>query len=274
MDVNSFTLPGAGLTAIDSEDQIFESIFSSRSCAPLLQNPVQPIDAGTLNSEYTPLLRSYESDESILNAYYIFIHPYFPILPPPQSPLKPDMPLENDLEQFEPSSPISLALSAVLTLIPHPNDLYPGGQEMLSLRRNRAHLFATLAMESIEIEAEVLDSSISPADALSSDPSPFARAPFCPAVPVEIESVLAYLVLSIYEYAQRGNLAKMRNRASQAYDAAIRLSLHEDHEPGLSLLQSEARRRAWWMTVRPLGRGRAAPCPDLHSTYASYKARS
>lgn len=184
-----------------------------------------------------------------MNAYYIFIHPFFPILPPPLSALDEDAPLDKEPENFEPSSPISLVICAILTLIPHPDDPMPDCQESVTLRRNKAHLFATMAMESVEIEAELLASAISPADALSSDPSTFNRDQFHPRVPIELESVLAYLVLSIYEYAQRGNLAKMRNRASQGYDAAIRLSLHEDCDADTPTAYVEARRRAWWMTV-------------------------
>jgi hypothetical protein len=64
---------------------------------------------------------------------------------------------------------------------------------------------------------------------------------------VELESLLALLVLSVYEYAQRGNLLKMKSRAGQALSIAMGKSLNrwmvEDGD-------SEAWRRAWWMTVR------------------------
>ena len=111
-------------------------------------------------------------------------------------------------------------------------------------------------MDAIEIESEMLASSLSPGDALSSDPESFQRQPFHPRTPLEIEGLLAYLVLSVYEYAQRGNIAKCRNRASQAYDAAIRLSLHEGSKTIDEDRFSESRRRAWWMTVRQTPAGR------------------
>lgn len=187
-----------------------------------------------------------------MNAYYIFIHPYFPILPPPSSAVEQDAPLLQQSKDFVPSSPISLALYAILTLIPHPNDHMPDSQDSVILRRNQAHVYATMAIGSVEVEAELLASASSPAYALSSDPQTLGRAPFHPSVPVELESVLAFSVLSIYEYGQRGNLAKMRNRASQGYDAAIRLSLHEDCDSEVPAAHVEARRRAWWMTVRKI----------------------
>jgi hypothetical protein len=184
-----------------------------------------------------------------LNAYYIYIHPYFPILPPPVSPVTVDDPLSSGDREFEPSSPISLALSAILALIPHPLDLFPQSQESIWKRREQAELYPQLAMESIEIETEVLASMTSPADALSGDPTSFQRESFHPHAPIELESIFAYLVLSAYEYAQRGNLVKMRNRAAQALDAATRLSLHLEDSQSTYDVFAEARRRAWWMTV-------------------------
>lgn len=104
-------------------------------------------------------------------------------------------------------------------------------------------------MESVEIESEMLASFDSPADALIGDQSLFQRDPFHPTTPIEIEGILAFLVLSIYEYAQRGNLVKMRNRSSQALDAATRMSLHEEDPSCYPDQFTEARRRAWWMTA-------------------------
>jgi len=184
-----------------------------------------------------------------LNAYYIFIHSYFPILPPPDSDLVADEPSTFETNDFEPSSPLSLALSAILVLIPHPEDPDPRLPESTLLRRQKAHMWAEAAMDAVEIESEMLASSLSPGEALSGEPESFCRKPFHSRTLVELEGLLAYLVLSVYEYAQRGNIAKMRNRASQAYDAAIRLSIHEGSNSIHDDQFSEARRRAWWMTV-------------------------
>lgn len=131
-------------------------------------------------------------------------------------------------------------------------------------------------MERVEVESEALASITSPAQALSSDPSPFRRDSFHSKTPIELESILAYLVLSIYEYAQRGNLAKMRNRASQAHDAATRLSLHEEDSKEYGSAFAEARHRAWWMTVNfsyRLSHRTGLANSILFSTSACCKAR-
>lgn len=147
---------------------------------------------------------------------------------------------------FEPSTPLSLAISAILALIPHPDDLTPTETDSVHLRRDQAQAFAQSAFESIEIESELPDSTTSPGEALSSDPSPLKRDQFHPQVSLETESIIALLLLSTYEYAQRGNIARMRNRAGQALNAAINLGLHcKGDEEGK---YAESNRRVWWMT--------------------------
>ncbi len=193
-----------------------------------------------------------------LDAYYVFIHMYFPILPAPKSSPSIDRPLPGSghkskcrrlstATDYEPSSPISLAILAILALIPHPDDSEASSPESFLLRRESAQSFALSTIESIEVESELLDSSTSPSRALKNGSPAISRQPFHPQVPPELESILALLVLSIYEYAQRGNITKMRNRAGQALVSAMNMSLHsrgdEDDE------FAEARRRAWWMTV-------------------------
>jgi hypothetical protein len=194
-----------------------------------------------------------------LGAYYTYIHPYFPVLPPPQVwqvtdnveigvRRAPDAIFASrKTPEFEPSSPISLAISATLALIPHPDDIDSSGSESVHLRREQAQAFAQSAFESIEIESELIESEMQPGDALSSDPAPLTRKQFHPQNPLENESVIALLLLSTYEYAQRGNIAKMKNRAGQALNAAMNLGLHEkENDEGWF---AEANRRVWWMTV-------------------------
>lgn len=204
---------------------------------------------------------------SSLDAYYIFVHPYFPIFPPPDSHTPPvDRPKprrqhsssnsnDGDYSDFEPSSPVSLALSAILALIPHPEDYEWDTEESQSRRRNEAQAFAQSAIESIEIGSELVESSTSPSKALTSGRENFRRDQFHPKSPVELESVQALAMLSVYEYGQRGNIQKMRNRAGQALVAAMNMCLHERNELEDDL--SEARRRAWWMTVSP----------NIHASY-------
>ncbi|KAI9815782.1 MAG: hypothetical protein M1827_002178 [Pycnora praestabilis] len=261
--VPSFIFPGAGLRHLDlSQDSeyIFDSIFSA---FPSERQGSASDASPTLQSESTsPVVRMYGNDSDILDAYYVFVHPFFPILPPPVTFPAVDRPLMRarnpsdspsaniESSNFEPSSPISLAISSILTLIPHPDDRNFTTPESILLRREHAQSFAQSTMESIEIESELLDSSTSPSRALSGSPSQFYRPSFHPKMPLELESILALLVLSIYEYAQRGNITKMRSRAGQALISAMNIGLHsrgsEDDE------FAEARRRAWWMTVSDL----------------------
>jgi hypothetical protein len=187
-----------------------------------------------------------------LDAYYIFIHPFFPILPPPTAiPLDQPIPrMQNHVEefetQFEPSSPISLAISAILALIPCPNDTNQLAAESVQFRRKYSQYLAQSAIESIEVEDEIPDSSIEPSKALNDAQDGMQRQPFHPLVPLELESIIALDILSVYEYAQRGNLKKMQNRAGQALVLAMELSLHCCPDDGN---YCEAKRRIWWMTV-------------------------
>ncbi|MCJ1301783.1 hypothetical protein MMC08_004584 [Hypocenomyce scalaris] len=260
--VPSLINPGAGLRHLDfshDSDFIFDSIFSAHTDYTLPDvGSIDNRSADSYSEQALLIVREYDSDRDILDAYYVFIHPYFPILPPPVSSPAVDRPLVGfanrrnsaaDImtDDYEPSSPISLAISAILALIPHPDDQDPSNPESVHFRREHAQSFAQSTMESIEIESELLDSSTSPSRALSGDSPSFRRQPFHPKTPIEVESTLALLVLSIYEYAQRGNITKMRSRAGQALISAMNLGLHSrgNEEDDFS----EARRRAWWMTV-------------------------
>ncbi|KAJ5042448.1 uncharacterized protein L3040_004996 [Drepanopeziza brunnea f. sp. 'multigermtubi'] len=258
----SLVAPGGGLKqldfSLDDTDFIFDSIFATQQ---------ENMDSGYETSEHAGTLsdggqrevpiRTYSSDEDILSAYYTYIHPYFPVLPPPepgQVTDNPDLGIRRSPDaifssrscpEFEPCSPLSMAISASLALIPHPDDKDPSGTESLHLRREQAQAFARSAFEGIEIESELIDSTVQPGEALSSDPLTLDRRPFHPRNPVENESIIALIMLSTYEYAQRGNVAKMRNRAGQAVNAAMNLGLHiKGDEEGY---YAEANRRVWWM---------------------------
>jgi hypothetical protein len=104
-----------------------------------------------------------------------------------------------------------------------------------------------MANASIEADCELHASSTDPSQALASARPLINRATFHPHAPVELESILALLVLSVYEYTQRGNLLKMRYRAGQALAIALDMSIHSLGEEYDEF--AEARRRAWWMTV-------------------------
>lgn len=96
---------------------------------------------------------------------------------------------------------------------------------------------------------ELLESILEPGEALSNEGCMSFRAPFHHGVSIENETVLALLMLSTYEYAQRGNIAKMRNRAGQALTAAMNLNLHAKSDDLQETCYTESDRRTWWMTV-------------------------
>ncbi|KAJ5337889.1 hypothetical protein N7452_004617 [Penicillium brevicompactum] len=251
--LDNLSLPGAGLRHLDFQSEmptIFQGLFTNDGTESHMQVPPVPPSLNTTNS----YVRTYGSEPEILNAYYDFIHNYFPILPPRASPPCRDRPLNcpvpgsntsEPMMMYRPRSPLSLALSAILALIPHPSDLEPNSGPSVLQRRAYAHSFAQLANTTIEAECDLDMSSTDPAQALSAGRPFVGRQSFHPHCPVDYESLLALLVLSIYEYAQRGNLLKMRYRAGQALAIALDKSLHA--QMGNDEF-SEARRRAWWMT--------------------------
>jgi hypothetical protein len=186
-------------------------------------------------------------DPDRLDAYYVYIHPFFPILPAPNhTPL--DLPgnlRKDDIPEYEPSSPLGLAIAAVLSLIPCADDSDDQTQDSRLFRRNYAQYLAQSALENIEGENDMPD-FISPSTALAAPRDELEMRRFHPEVPQELEDIIALDILSFYEYAQRGNLKKMQYRAGQALVSAMALSLHECSDEDL---YSEVKARVWWMTV-------------------------
>ncbi|OAA41299.1 Fungal Zn binuclear cluster domain containing protein [Metarhizium rileyi] len=240
-EIDHLTSPGAGLRLLS-----FDEIHLPNGTGSLGTS-----DSGAEDiSQYA--VRSYDSEQAILNAYYIYLHQYFPILPPPVRSVTPDNPLRiTSLEGCFPltlTSPLSLAISALLALIPFPD------QEPISpvsskepLRRSIAHKLAQRALECVESDSELLDDTPGGHPApMSLKGHPIPRFPLHPATPVMLEGLLALLLLSNYEHTQRGNMLKMTTRASQALIMAKNMSLHQ-----LSSYDdefAEAKRRAWWMS--------------------------
>ncbi|KAI5295827.1 hypothetical protein KEM52_000115, partial [Ascosphaera acerosa] len=195
-------------------------------------------------------------EEDILNAYYVFIHPFLPIMPPPLGPIGIDQPLtmpvapptqhqEASSTIYTPQSPATLAVSAVLALLPHSQDDEPFGLESVQLRKAWAHHFASMALTAVEASWETDESQTNPATVLQHQPGSVKRAPIHARLPSELEPIVALLILCVYEYAQRGNCTKMRVRAGEAYALAVGMGLQNlDSEVDLC---SEGRRRVWWM---------------------------
>ncbi|KAI2618788.1 hypothetical protein GGR54DRAFT_142717 [Hypoxylon sp. NC1633] len=240
--IENYIDPGAGLKPLADiwrdSDAIYDNLFQDTL-----------IDT-TPNIKF-PMVRTYGgNDRAILNAYYIWIHPYFPILPPPETPPVVDQVvplLETQRDKFEePSSAVSLAISAILALIPCPQDRGPLEPDSIRWRRAYSQFLAKAALESIESETERPESSVEPPKALDDSDEEVFREKFHSQVPLELESIIALNLLSVYEYAQRGNLKKTRARVGAALVAATSLGLHMRNE--VEDEYEEARRRTWWMT--------------------------
>lgn len=182
--------------------------------------------------------------------------------------------LETQRDKFEePSSAISLAVSSILALIPCPQDTNPLDAESVRWRRTYSQFLAKAALESIEIESERPESSVEPPKALDDSDEEIFREKFHSQVPLELESIIALNLLSVYEYAQRGNLKKMRARTGAALVAAMSLSLHTRND--VEDEYSEARRRAWWMTYICVCQGSiVSNIVGLQFTFQLHGARS
>lgn len=184
-----------------------------------------------------------------LEAYYIYIHQFLPLLPPPRSsqchdtsfPIEPqthpDGSPKTEFLPHWPSSSLTLAISAILALIP----LSPGNHvcsgPSLSLRRSYAHLFAEAALNAADKELEEITRALSRPSGISGkigNVDEHSR----------LFPILALCLLSIYEYCQRGSISRMRSRANQAVAAAMDLSLHS-----LGNASTEEERRTWWSAV-------------------------
>lgn len=149
--------------------------------------------------------------------------------------------------EYMPTTPLPLALLAILTLIPLLNDPDPRSEKSTWDRRVQAHKFAQASFEALDNESELIDSIINPKDALSNGPACSHRARFHRDVPLDLEANIALLLLSVYEYAQRGNIKKMLNRGGQSLMLALDTKLYSSK--GEDDQFAEARRRVWWATV-------------------------
>ena len=140
-----------------------------------------------------------------LNGYYTWLHPYFPILPPPDSfpvfdrpiPWYTDTPDDSILSD---ASPLGLAISTLLSLIPPSDEEIHLRDDSIALRRGHAQMLAKRTSAAIESDSELPDSATTPANALLHErPNVIPRQPFHPQVPLELESPIALCILSVYE---------------------------------------------------------------------------
>ncbi|KAJ5636191.1 uncharacterized protein N7484_009504 [Penicillium longicatenatum] len=249
--------PFVGIHNLDTSPDV----LSDTGEALQLWGQLTPGDDGTfaspsINDTDLPAIRAYQCEDDILNAYYIYMHPYFPLLPPPPNPqyedrstfFQPskqfDEPKKSDLPYW-PVSSLSLALSAILVLIPPIPDSSSMNEPAVFLRRSYAQLFAQAALISVEREIDEL-SPASSINIIGASPSQEQSA-LHPKIPLQLDPILALVVLAMYEYCQRGNVSRMRARINHAITTAMDLCLHD--LGSTSTEYSEAQRRAWWMIV-------------------------
>lgn len=178
-----------------------------------------------------------------------------PLLPPPTTPICTDQPTTilnvESLSQLQtllpywPKSPLTLAISAILVLIPHPHDMSPMDRDRVLIRRSFARLYAQASFAEIERIIENVETD--PATFLLKGSLQKQQSVLHADVPVCVEPILALNLLAMYEYCQRGNKFVMRARINLAITLAMDMSLH-DLDPAMTEY-SEGLRRAWWSTV-------------------------
>ncbi|OJZ88121.1 hypothetical protein ASPFODRAFT_205282 [Aspergillus luchuensis CBS 106.47] len=199
---------------------------------------------GTIGSAQSSHLRVYASEQEIFDSYYIHIHPFLPILQPPLSDQITDRPVVVEVPSINtgsidrsslphwPASALTLAISAVLVLIPLPQDSDAFSDSSVQSRRSYAQMYAEAAFSEVDKEMDRICQVLLPRQAMASINLS------------QLSPVLALVLLSIYEYCQRGNVSRMRSRANQAVTAAMDLGLH-----CLGITAMEAPRRAWWSAM-------------------------
>lgn len=163
-------------------------------------------------------------------------------MPDEAVPLFESKPMDID----ESSSPVALAIAAILALIPCAQDTNPLSEDAIIFRRKYSQFLAQSAFEATETEMDKRESAVEPARALEDSDDEYFRAPLHQDVPVALESVIALSLLSVYEYSQRGNLKRMMSRASAALMASMNMGLHTHNDD--EDVYADAKRRAWWMT--------------------------
>ncbi|KAJ5546283.1 hypothetical protein N7494_003868 [Penicillium frequentans] len=249
--------PFVGIQNLD----LSPDVLSDTGEALQLWGQLTPGDDGSytspsINDVDLPAIRAYQCEQDILNAYYIYMHPYFPLLPPsPNSQYEDRSTFFRPSKQFEqpkktdlpywPVSSLSLALSAILVLIPPIPDSSSMNEPAVLLRRSYAQLFAQAALVSVEREIDEL-SPASSINIIGASPSQEQSA-LHSKVPIQLDPILALVVLAMYEYCQRGNVSRMRARVNHAVTTAMDLCLHD--LGSTSTEYSEAQRRAWWMIM-------------------------
>ncbi|KAJ5677973.1 uncharacterized protein N7477_003606 [Penicillium maclennaniae] len=256
-DMIGLVSPFAGVHNLDlTPESPSDATGSGQTWGQLTPSTDGPFTSASVSNSDSSAVRAYLCEDDIINAYYIYIHPYIPLLPAPDMPLREDCrcltrlsngamePTRADVPYW-PKSSLGLALSALLVMIPLSQDPSPMSDMGILVRRSYAQLFAQAALECVERDTDDLGPGLNfatPGAQMSQ-----AKSSLHSQLPSHLEPTLALVVLSIYEYCQRGNVSRMRARINQAITTAMDISLHNLGTSNTA--HSEAQRRTWWITM-------------------------
>ena len=155
-----------------------------------------------------------------------------------------------DSRDYMPSSPLILALLAILTQLAPSVDGQSASDGPPKRASEASQHFAQRAFDASEY--------VQPSDVGSIQASPYH-----PHVPLELEAPLTCCVLSLYQYLCWGNIDQMTLLAQKAYESFSRLP----HAVEISLIDAnpfaEAYRRTWWMIYLCMCNASAVSCKPL-----------
>ncbi|KAF6832233.1 hypothetical protein CPLU01_06332 [Colletotrichum plurivorum] len=219
----------------DSEESLNSFFVDLFSC------PSYPRVGNQLNStgSILPLqgsAGSFHSDHNVsLQCYYTKLYPVFPILPPPTQDMLNESPSPSGRDAYEPSSPLLLAIIAILCHSPRGQD----GRSMLESERSSDALPNSLALRALN--------AIENWPATGSDQ--LTASEFHPGIPRELEPALACCFLSLSQYLHQGDVGEMASLAERAHGL---LTSIQRRARDLPRNFEEGFQRAWWVTVGSL----------------------
>ena len=171
-----------------------------------------------------------------LDAYYLLIHPQFPVLPPSPDRLPDEYGLGSPVSHAIDShvSPLIPAITALTVLVPKRAVLRCTAVQERVARRYHAERCCGLALAGIDRDMDTSE--------------PLARSRLHPEVPVHLESTIANFIIALYEYNYRGTMMRARTRMASVITMAIDLGLHDAGQEISS--DSGCKKRIWAMIVR------------------------
>lgn len=170
-----------------------------------------------------------------LDAYYMLIHPHFPILPPstPRLHDEPSTPPTQDSTLVRKESPLFHAIAAFVALIPCKTSHDAVASQSRTIRHRYAEYCCGLALASVDRDMDALE--------------PLTRTRFHYAVPVRFEGMVSTFLVAVFEYSYRGAMMRARTRMASVITMALDLGL-QDAPPGTGG-DLEYKRGVWSMIV-------------------------